>query len=46
MFGIMSWYQESFLATSTAVQLVVKMLDYQKNVYAELVIKELSRANP
>lgn len=22
------------------------MLDYQKNVYAELVIKELSRANP
>ena len=37
---------KNFLSASTAIQLIAKMMDFTKNVHAEMVIKEFSRANP
>ena len=41
-----SWYKDFFLTASLAVQLVAKLIDYTKNVYAEAFNKELGRTHP
>lgn len=46
LFGLFSQYNEFFLTASSAVQLVAKLIDYTKNVYAEAFNKELGRTNP
>jgi hypothetical protein len=46
LFGLMSEHSQSLLCASTATQLVSKMLDYQKNMHAETIAKEMTRANP
>lgn len=46
LFGMFSWYKDFFLTASLAVQLVAKLIDYNKNVYAESFNKELGRTHP
>jgi hypothetical protein len=46
LFYLISEIEESFLSACSTLKLLSKLIDFQKNIYAEYFIKELARFEP
>ena len=46
LFYLISEIEESFLSACSTLKLLSKLIDFQKNIYAEYFIKELARYEP
>jgi hypothetical protein len=46
LFYLISEFEDSFLSACSTLQLLSKLIDFQKNIYAEYFIKELAKFDP